>query len=55
MKRLLSGERRTEIKKNLIKWLKSAGYTILPFVFKKITDKTNIELPNIPKDDNKAI
>lgn len=50
-KRLLTSERRQEIKTNLVKWLKSFGYALIPFVFKKIEDKTGVELPDAPKQN----
>lgn len=48
-KRLLSDERRQEIKTNLVKWLKSVGYALIPFVFKKIEDKIGVDIPDVPK------
>lgn len=51
MKRLLSDERRQEIKVNLLKWLKSAGLAILPFLIKKVESKIGVDIPEIPKKD----
>ena len=50
-KRLLSEERRQEIKTNLVKWLKAVGYAILPIVFKKVEEKTGVDVPDVPKQN----
>jgi hypothetical protein len=50
-KRLLSEERKQKIKTNLVKWLKSVGYAILPIVFKKVKDKTGVDIPDVPKQN----
>ena len=46
---LLTKERKQEIKTNLIIWLKNAGYKLLPFLIKKVEDKTGVDIPEIPK------
>jgi len=48
-KRILTDERRQEIKTNLVKWLKGVGYALLPFLIKKIEDKTGADIPDVPK------
>ena len=48
---LLTKERKQEIKTNLLKWVKNLGYTILPFLIKKVEDKTGVDIPQIPKNE----
>lgn len=50
-KRLLSDERRAEIKKNFLGFLKNAAIAILPFLVKKVEDKTGVDIPEIPIKD----
>lgn len=48
-KRLLTDERRDEIKKNLLKFLRVFGLTLLSVAEKEIEKKTGIDIPDLPK------